>query len=103
MRRKKKTRFMRDLLLLVENYWNEIEINGHIYLELKSVKEYFGLEYMDDTYFVRILNENFKIIELDGNRFKCGFIDNGNGIYIKNRDKKMEKEDLVKYILKEKN
>lgn len=96
MRRKKKTRFIAKILTLIEYFRPDIEEKGIIYLSLKDTKEYFCLEYMDDTYFIRILKDNLRILEMDGDRYKCGFVDDGNGIYIR---KKSFSIDRLKSIL----
>lgn len=91
MRRKKKTRFIAKILTLIEYFRSDIEEKGVVYLDLKDVKEYFCLEYMNDTHFIKILKDNLRIFEIDDDRYKCGFVDSNSGLYIKKRNISTEK------------
>ncbi len=85
MRRKKRIRFIGKILLLIEYYTAEIEDKGVIYISLRDVKEFFCVNY-NDFYFVRLLNQYFRVFELNYTRYRCGVVDGGDGIYIKKKN-----------------
>jgi hypothetical protein len=87
MRRKKKTRFLAHIIEFIGYIRPQFDKEGYIYLDAGDVKKFFAFENTDDHYFVKLLRDNLRLLEIDEYRYTCGSLDKGDALYIKKMDK----------------